>query len=666
MKHALAVAAALFALYAATSPRSVGLEDDGLFVLSAYYLGIEHPPGYPLFTLIGHLFTLLPFGSVAYRVHLASALFGALSCGALWLCARRLSGAPLPAYVAALGLGLSPTFWSQSIIAEVYTLNTFFLFALLYLSLAAAPPQGAPAGRWVLPALALVFGLSLANHYPLMLLAAPGIAVILWPRVAEIGQRAPALVALFLLGLTPYVWLIVRSWTPLPVSFYGPLESWREILWFLARSGYAEVDFSHTATWLDRLNYLVFFWKEFFVQFAIAGAALAAAGFAAQWRLLGARVSWGLTAAFLGPSVVLAMLLGFDYDALQKHVFHVYPLPAFGIGALWMALGVVALRESLGARQAAAAGAAALLLTCAVGAYRNLQDSSGWVERYAKTLLEGLPRGAVFVARGEWDLIPVAYYHLIEGTRPDLTLVQPAGLTLGNRMFHPLRITEEGMKAALKRHVEAEKGVVAVSTFSESYFLDYPHHNRWLYLVLDKTPGGAPAPEFDLPEPFVRFFEEAVLGQHDTSQWTASLQGELRRKYARLLAGSMVPGKPLDARADKHMEWLANDFYGALGLVEGLLGNPKGYTPPQAMGYLGRVRQLMRFDASKTHQARYFELRGHIRLGQGDRAGALEDLRTSVALWPVNDNTAVATLGDQYAAAGDRAAQEALKASLKR
>src|SRR5688500_20265102 len=85
-----AVALALFALYAATSPRSVALEDDGLFVLSSYFLGIEHPPGYPLFTLLGKLSTLLPVGSVAYRVHLLSALFGALTCALLWMCTRQL------------------------------------------------------------------------------------------------------------------------------------------------------------------------------------------------------------------------------------------------------------------------------------------------------------------------------------------------------------------------------------------------------------------------------------------------------------------------------------------------------------------------------------------------------------------------------------------------
>ena len=134
------VALALFAVYASTAVRTVATEDDGLFLLSSYFLGIEHPPGYPLFTLIGHLFGALPFGSVAYRVHLASALFGALTGAVAWLCARSLIPGRLPAYLAALGLGLSPVFWSQSVVAEVYTLNTFFFLVVVYIGLQACPP----------------------------------------------------------------------------------------------------------------------------------------------------------------------------------------------------------------------------------------------------------------------------------------------------------------------------------------------------------------------------------------------------------------------------------------------------------------------------------------------------------------------------------------------
>src|SRR5207244_714980 len=129
------------------------------------------------FTWGGHLFPHLPFGSVAYRVHLASALFGALTGGAAWLCARALIGGRLPAYLAAFALGVSPVFWSQAIIAEVYTFNTFFFLVLVFMGLQACPPSTlAPANpgasRW-LPWMALVFGLSLSNPYPLLLIVAP-------------------------------------------------------------------------------------------------------------------------------------------------------------------------------------------------------------------------------------------------------------------------------------------------------------------------------------------------------------------------------------------------------------------------------------------------------------------------------------------------------------
>ena len=222
------VAAALVALYALTAPRTVALEDDGLFVLSSYYLGIEHPPGYPLFTLLGKLFTRLPFGSVAYRVHLASAFFGALSCAVAWLCARALIEGRLPAYLAAFGLGLSPVFWSQSIIAEVYTLNTFFFLVLVYLGLRVCPPSletGAAGGNpRILPWMALVFGLSLSNHWPLMLLVAPAFAILLWPRRIEILRRLPLLALLVVVGLLPYAWMVVLSWAALPISFYGAVS----------------------------------------------------------------------------------------------------------------------------------------------------------------------------------------------------------------------------------------------------------------------------------------------------------------------------------------------------------------------------------------------------------------------------------------------------------
>ncbi len=382
--QAAAVALVLFALYAATAPRTVALEDDGLFILSSYFLGVEHPPGYPLFTLMGKLATLVPVGSVAYRVHLLSGLFGGLTAAVLWLCARALMEGRLPAYLAALGFGVSPVFWSQALIAEVYTLNTFFVFAVTYLGLT----------RGSLAAMALLFGLSLSNHWPLMLLVAPAFAVLLWPRRMEMLRRLPLLLSLFAVGLLPYAWMVVLSWTGRVISFDGPLESMAEIWHFVSRAGYAGVDDSPSATWSDRVRFFGFLGGQMLLQFALAGTALAAIGCAVQWREWGARTAAFLTAAFLMPTAVLLLLLNFDYDNLHKHLFHVYPLPAYGVTALWMGLGGAwaAQRLRLPAPQAAAVAMALVAAIAAVGSRSNLLADYDWVSATRRPCCARCPR----------------------------------------------------------------------------------------------------------------------------------------------------------------------------------------------------------------------------------------------------------------------------------
>src|SRR5437868_7256718 len=197
-------------------------------------------------------------------------MFGALTCAAAWLCARSLIEGRLPAYLAAFALGVSPVFWSQAIIAEVYTLNTFFFAVLVF--------TGLQASARLLPWMALVFGLSLSNHYPLMLLVAPAFIILLWPLRREFFQRFGALAWLVILGLVPYVWMVRRSWMALPISFNGPLESIQEIVFFLSRAGYADVDHSVSASWLDHVRFFEFFCRELLRQFAVIGTLVAAAG----------------------------------------------------------------------------------------------------------------------------------------------------------------------------------------------------------------------------------------------------------------------------------------------------------------------------------------------------------------------------------------------------
>lgn len=128
--------ASLAAYVQTLAPSVATLYDDSLeFPLVSHLLGIAHPTGYPLYTLLGKLFTLGVPQNVAWAVNLLSAVAGALTVAMVFLVTRQLTRRRLPALLGAAALAASPLFWSQSVIAEVYTVNSAFVAVLLWLAL---------------------------------------------------------------------------------------------------------------------------------------------------------------------------------------------------------------------------------------------------------------------------------------------------------------------------------------------------------------------------------------------------------------------------------------------------------------------------------------------------------------------------------------------------
>jgi hypothetical protein len=103
--------------------------DGGDLIVAAQSLGVSHPPGYPAYTLFAHLFTLLPWGSVAFRVNLLSAIGAAVAAGIISLIVIMLSkherkwNVLLGALMAGWSLAFMPLLWGQAVIAEVYTVH---------------------------------------------------------------------------------------------------------------------------------------------------------------------------------------------------------------------------------------------------------------------------------------------------------------------------------------------------------------------------------------------------------------------------------------------------------------------------------------------------------------------------------------------------------------
>jgi hypothetical protein len=130
---ALAVCVAALAAYVRTLAPDVLYSDSAEFQTLAYTLGMTHSTGYPVYLLLARLLGFVPLGSLAWRVNLLSATSAAVTVSAVYLLARHVTRSRAGALLGSFALALSYTFWSQAIIAEVYTPGLAFLSVIVLL-----------------------------------------------------------------------------------------------------------------------------------------------------------------------------------------------------------------------------------------------------------------------------------------------------------------------------------------------------------------------------------------------------------------------------------------------------------------------------------------------------------------------------------------------------
>ena len=217
----LAVAVVLLPCYLLTMLPGTGFSGDtAKFQYVGEVLGTPHNTGYPIYTVLDAVIVrVVPFGSVAWRVNLLSALFATAACALLvpvlvGAGCRRVVGAGV-----AVTFGFTVTFWSAAVVAEVYAPHVLVLVALFALLL-----------RWQrerrerdLAAAVLLTGLALGHHL-MILLALPGLALFVllvdWRTVLR--RRVLGAAALGVaLGLGSYAYVLWRSAGAGPTTYLG-------------------------------------------------------------------------------------------------------------------------------------------------------------------------------------------------------------------------------------------------------------------------------------------------------------------------------------------------------------------------------------------------------------------------------------------------------------
>jgi hypothetical protein len=404
-----------FSLYIATLLPGIGNRDTAELQRITSTLGLAHPTGYPLYTLLGWLWCQLPLGGTpAWRMNVFSAATAALAIGLVYLAARALGQRHMIAAAAAATLAVSHTFWAQATIAEVYTLAAMFQAALILALLLWR------AGRLPFWTIGLMIGFGLAHHRSIVLLLPGVLLFLMFGRRPHLREAGAALLAL----LPP---CLLYLYLPLRAPFGS--DPWR-LLWEYA------IGADMTAAWLDpqrllndghaRLLDLArrFVWP----QLLPAGALLALLGAA---RLLRRDLAAsGLLLA--GYGTVTLFCAAYYVDDIEVFFIPAHLLAALLLGEGVMLIGHLML-EARGSRAAVdgkfirswrSVGVVwllpALLLLGNLGAIRAASRPTD--ELAARALMaEPLPQGAWVI--GDWSSIEgPRYLQAVEGLRPDLQL----------------------------------------------------------------------------------------------------------------------------------------------------------------------------------------------------------------------------------------------------
>jgi tetratricopeptide (TPR) repeat protein len=426
---ALATALAAFLAYVFTLCPTIFTGDSGELATAAATLGFAHPPGYPLWTLLGRVVVFTGGGSdPALALNVFSAFCAAAASALLFLGLNLLTGRTFVCAGVAVGFALSRGVWTQAVVTEVYALNLLLTVAALVTALYAHRERPA---LFVLAAYLL--GLGTANHPFALLAALPVAALALTPspgeRAISLPRRLLLMTAAFLLALTVYLYLPLR-WAAGIESSWGGIRNLGDIVDHVLRSQYGGLGEVGTRTSLG-LRLRVFA--------GTLGASvpllLVLAGLYGLVRLVQERrlTEAGVLALFFllaGP--VTAGIVRFEDTPLDRSIVSVYFLPAV-LGAFFLAgIGVAALERALAARLAPhgrLAVVVTILITLLIpgalyqaNAQRCDRSESVLSRTYAEAALGSLPPGARLFAAGDSECFSLYYFHVVEDLRPDVEL----------------------------------------------------------------------------------------------------------------------------------------------------------------------------------------------------------------------------------------------------
>ena len=406
-----AVALIALSVYLFTLLREVDWWDAAELTLQSYLLGVTHPPGYPVFTLIGKLFTLfIPDPAIATNV--MSAVFTGLCVYMLCITALALGCRRSHSVLSSFVFAFIPVIWSIAVTTEVYNVNMFFLAIVFFLLI-----------RWYEePAPHLVFlagtllGISMGTYLANVLI----LPAFLYLIIAR-GWRFKSQLILFSCAYVVFGCLAVSlnyfiSKINPPFGSLITPDSLKNLFLFVKGDQYGTLNIHSPRYYVFRLlEHGLHFSKNFMGVGIIIGLF----GLRAQWKK--------------DPVICRFFLLAFLINMLYFTFFDVkeyYNMvtPSYFVFSIWIAYGIGYFRsEGFSARTRIAAYVvsigiiAGLIATQIVPRLERSRNTP--VTDFVKSSFGVIPESAVIIA--PWnEFTPLYYHHRALGARPDIKLVE--------------------------------------------------------------------------------------------------------------------------------------------------------------------------------------------------------------------------------------------------
>ncbi len=432
------VSICVFVVYLNTLAPSVNFIDCGELATVAATLGIAHPTGYPLFTLVGWLFSHLPIGaSVIYKLNLMSAVLCAVGIFFYYrfivlvledLVDRKFKNisqpkqdfykfrlAYLPAVVASLVLAFSQTFWSQAVSIEVYSLHILFLSTILYYFFKAIRHYFNASKAWFV--FALLVGMSFTNHMTTILLA-PALLYMFFSTNGfnKYSWRFIIILAVpLVVGLSFYFYLPIRASSSPTLNWGNPVD-WEKIFWHISGKQYRVWIFSSTDSAVKQFNYFV---GNLLNEFNFLFLLLALVGL---WSLFRQHMRF-----FIFSILLFVVCVGYsiNYDI---HDIDSYFLLAYFVIAIWIAVGLNTLLIKVVEKSFYKYAASLTLLLAFIPLvmnYNKCDESKNYlVEDYTKNMFNSIEPNGIIISY-QWDYFVSAsyYYQIVEKYRSDVVVI---------------------------------------------------------------------------------------------------------------------------------------------------------------------------------------------------------------------------------------------------